>query len=78
MKSHIQIGKYSYGIDDSNVVWDTEAWTRSNVKIRPKLIVGKSGVYYVPNTTYYNQTKNYIPYSTLQACLTAGEKISKK
>ena len=40
--------------------------------------MGKSGVYYVPNTTYYNQTKNYIPYSTLQACLTAGEKISKK
>ena len=41
MKACIQIGKYSYGISDSNVVWDSEAWTYSNTKIQPKLIVGK-------------------------------------
>ena len=41
VKEYVKIGKYTYGIQDSNVVWDSDAWTYKNEKIRPKLIVGK-------------------------------------
>jgi acetyltransferase-like isoleucine patch superfamily enzyme len=40
MKEYVHIGKYSYGISDANVVWDTEAWGYNNEKKQPRLIVG--------------------------------------
>ena len=40
MKEHVQIGKYTYGIYDENVVWDSEAWNYGGKKKQPKLIVG--------------------------------------
>ena len=40
MKEHVQIGKYSYGIFDDNVIWDTEAWGYNHEKKQPKLTVG--------------------------------------
>ncbi len=40
--------------------------------------MSKSGICHAPNTTYYKQTKNYTPYPTLQACLTAGGRMPKK
>jgi acetyltransferase-like isoleucine patch superfamily enzyme len=41
MKEFIQIGKYTYGIFDHNVVWDVEAWGYDIEKKQSKLIVGK-------------------------------------
>jgi len=41
LKPHIKIGKYTYGISSENVYWDSEAWTYSNEKIQPLLLVGK-------------------------------------
>jgi hypothetical protein len=40
--------------------------------------MSKSGICHAPNTTYYKQTKNYTPYPTLQACLSAGGRMPKK
>lgn len=40
--------------------------------------MSKSGICHAPNTTYYSQTKNYIPYPTLQDCLNAGGRMPKK
>jgi acetyltransferase-like isoleucine patch superfamily enzyme len=40
MKEHVQIGKYTYGITDDNVVWDSVAWNYKGEKKQPKLIVG--------------------------------------
>jgi acetyltransferase-like isoleucine patch superfamily enzyme len=40
MKEWVEIGKYSYGITDDNIVWDSEAWGYNSEKKQPKLIVG--------------------------------------
>ena len=40
--------------------------------------MSKSGICHAPNTTYYNQTKNYTPYKTLKECLNAGGRMPKK
>jgi len=39
-KSHVSVGKFSYGIKNSNVVWDMAAYTKNNIKFQPKLTVG--------------------------------------
>ena len=41
MKDHISIGKYTYGITESNITWDCKAYDNNNNYIQPKLIVGK-------------------------------------
>jgi len=41
MKSHIIIGKHSYGITQKNICWDELAWNYNNEFFQPKLIVGK-------------------------------------
>jgi hypothetical protein len=38
----------------------------------------KSGICHAPNTTYYNQTKNFTPYNTLKECLNADGTMPKK
>lgn len=40
--------------------------------------MSKSGICHSPNTTYHNQTKNFIPYPTLKDCLNAGGRMPKK
>lgn len=40
--------------------------------------MSKSGICHAPGSTYYKQTKNYTPYSTLQDCLHAGGRMPKK
>lgn len=40
--------------------------------------MSKSGICHAPNTTYYNQTKNFTPYKTLDECLKAGGRMPKK
>uniref|UniRef100_UPI004047961B hypothetical protein n=1 Tax=Polynucleobacter sp. TaxID=2029855 RepID=UPI004047961B len=40
--------------------------------------MSNSGICHAPNTTYYNQTKNFTPYPTLKDCLTAGGRMPKK
>lgn len=41
MKDNVHIGKYTYGITDESVLWDSEAWTYDGEKISPRLIIGK-------------------------------------
>ena len=40
--------------------------------------MSKSGICHAPNSTYYNQTKNFTPYKTLDECLKAGGRMPKK
>jgi hypothetical protein len=40
--------------------------------------MSNSGICHAPNMTYYEQTKNFTPYKTLDDCLKAGGRISKK
>jgi hypothetical protein len=40
--------------------------------------MSNSGICHAPNTTYYEQTKNFNPYKTLDECLKAGGRIPKK
>jgi hypothetical protein len=40
--------------------------------------MSNSGICHAPNTTYYEQTKNFIPYKTLDDCLKAGGRMPKK
>uniref|UniRef100_UPI004048253A hypothetical protein n=1 Tax=Polynucleobacter sp. TaxID=2029855 RepID=UPI004048253A len=40
--------------------------------------MSKSGICHSPNTTYYNQTKNFTPYPTLKDCLNAGGRMPRK
>lgn len=40
--------------------------------------LSKSGICHAPGTTYYEQTKNYTPYKTLDECLKAGGRMPKK
>jgi hypothetical protein len=40
--------------------------------------MSKTGICHAPGTTYYNQTKHYTPYKSLQECLKAGGRMPKK
>jgi hypothetical protein len=40
--------------------------------------MSNSGICHAPNTTYYEQTKNYTPFKTLDECLKAGGRMPKK
>lgn len=40
--------------------------------------MSKSGICHAPNSTYYNQTKYFTTYKTLDECLKAGGKLPKK
>jgi hypothetical protein len=45
----------------------------------PPVKMSKTGICHARGTTYYEQTKNYTAYNTLEACLRAGETdIAKK
>jgi hypothetical protein len=38
----------------------------------------KSSICHAPGSTYYNQTKNFTPYRTLDECLKSGGRLPKK
>jgi hypothetical protein len=40
--------------------------------------MSNTGICHAPNTTYYEQTKNFTPYKTLDDCLKAGGRVPKK
>jgi hypothetical protein len=40
--------------------------------------MSKSGICHAPGSTYYQQTKHFTPYATLNDCLKAGGRMSKK
>ena len=40
--------------------------------------MSNSGICHAPNTTYYEQTKNYTPFKSLDECLKAGGRMPKK
>jgi hypothetical protein len=40
--------------------------------------LSKSGICHSPSSTYYEQTKNFTPYKTLDECLKAGGRLPKK
>lgn len=40
--------------------------------------MSNSGICHAPNTTYYEQTKNFTPYKSLDECLKAGGRMPKK
>jgi hypothetical protein len=37
-----------------------------------------TGICHAPNTTYYEQTKNFTPYKTIDECLNAGGRMPKR
>jgi hypothetical protein len=40
--------------------------------------MSNSGICHAPNTTYYEQTKKFTPYKSLDECLKAGGRMPKK
>ena len=38
----------------------------------------KTGICHAPGSTYYNQTKNFTPFKTLEECLKSGGRLPKK
>ena len=40
--------------------------------------LSKSGICQKPGSTYYQQTKNFTPYKTLDECLKSGGRLPKK
>jgi len=40
--------------------------------------LSKSGICHAPGSTYYEQTKNFTPYKTLEDCLKAGGRMPKR
>ncbi len=40
--------------------------------------MSNAGICHAPNTTYYEQTKNFTPYKTLDECLRAGGRMPKR
>jgi hypothetical protein len=37
-----------------------------------------TGICHAPGSTYYNRTKNFTPYNTLQECLDSGGRLPKR
>ena len=40
--------------------------------------MSKSGICHKPGSTYYQQTKNFTPFKTLDECLKSGGRLPKK
>jgi hypothetical protein len=44
----------------------------------PPVKMSKSGICHAKGTSYYNKTKNYTAYNTLEECLQAGGRKPKR
>ncbi len=40
--------------------------------------MSKSKICHAPNSSYYDKTKNFMPYKTLKDCLDAGGRLPKR
>ena len=40
--------------------------------------LSKSGICHTPGSSYYEQTKNFTPFKTMDECLKAGGRLPKK
>ena len=40
--------------------------------------MSKTGICHNPGSTYYEQTKNFVPYKSLEDCLNNGGRLPKK
>jgi hypothetical protein len=40
--------------------------------------MSNSGICHAPNTTYYEQTKKFTPYKTMDECFRSGGRMPKK
>ena len=49
-----------------------------NSETKEPVKLSKSGICHAPATTYYEQTKNFTAYKTLDECLKAGGRLPKK
>ena len=47
---------------------------------RPASVIKKSnsGICHAPGTTYYNRTRNFTPYPSIQACLQSGGRLPRR
>ena len=39
--------------------------------------MSKSGICHAPGTSYYNRTKTFFPFDTIEECLAAGGRLPK-
>jgi hypothetical protein len=49
-----------------------------NSETKEPVKLSKSGICHAPGSTYYEQTKNFTPFKTLDECLKAGGRLPKK
>ena len=52
--------------------------TKSSTDNTDVVKLSKSGICHAPNTVYYEKTKNFTPYKTLDECIKAGGRLPKK
>jgi len=45
---------------------------------QPPVKLSRTGICHAPGTTYYNQTKHFTPFNSLDACLKAGGRLPKR
>jgi hypothetical protein len=57
----------------STILISTSAFAQSE-----PIKMSKSGICHKPGSTYYQQTKNFTPYKTLDECLKSGGRLPKK
>jgi len=50
----------------------------ANSETKEPVKLSKSGICHAPSSTYYEQTKNFTPYKTIDECLKAGGSLPKK
>ena len=50
----------------------------ANSETKEPVKLSKSGICHAPSSTYYEQTKNFTPYKTIDECLKAGGRLPKK
>ena len=50
----------------------------ANSETKEPVKLSKSGICHAPGSTYYEQTKNFTPFKTLDECLKAGGRLPKK
>ena len=50
----------------------------ANSETKEPVKLSRSGICHAPSSTYYEQTKNFTPYKTMDECLKAGGRLPKK
>ena len=67
------------GVSTSQPVITTQPGkTISDQKIEPEVKKSSTGICHLKGTTYYDKTKNYKSFSSLETCLRGGGRLPKK